>query len=137
VLLGSGKLAAELDSLDLVDAYKLLVHPRSLATARRRTKAGSLPQPERQKLESEGMRAWRQWVKRHRDALVDGGAPLGKTKRVTAQGVADVRNNIGAYTVVRDETHEAAAQMFLGHPHFTIFPGDGVEIFKRLPIRGG
>jgi dihydrofolate reductase len=28
VLLGSGKLATELDRLDLVDEYKLLVHPR-------------------------------------------------------------------------------------------------------------
>jgi len=28
VLLGSGKLAVELDRLDLIDEYKLLVHPR-------------------------------------------------------------------------------------------------------------
>ncbi len=28
VLLGSGKLATELDRLDLIEAYKLLVHPR-------------------------------------------------------------------------------------------------------------
>jgi dihydrofolate reductase len=28
VLLGSGKLAAELDRLDLIDEYKFLVHPR-------------------------------------------------------------------------------------------------------------
>jgi dihydrofolate reductase len=28
VLLGSGKLAAELDRLDLIDEYKLLIHPR-------------------------------------------------------------------------------------------------------------
>ena len=28
VLLGSGKLAAELDRMDLIDEYKLLVHPR-------------------------------------------------------------------------------------------------------------
>ena len=28
VLLGSGKLAAELDRLDLIDEYNLLVHPR-------------------------------------------------------------------------------------------------------------
>jgi riboflavin biosynthesis pyrimidine reductase len=28
VLLGSGKLATELDRLDLIDEYKLLIHPR-------------------------------------------------------------------------------------------------------------
>jgi riboflavin biosynthesis pyrimidine reductase len=28
VLLGSGKLATELDQLDLIDEYKFLVHPR-------------------------------------------------------------------------------------------------------------
>ena len=33
VLLGSGKLAAELDRLDLIDEYKFLVHPGSSATA--------------------------------------------------------------------------------------------------------
>lgn len=97
----------------------------------------SLPQAERQKLESAGMKAWGEWMQRHQAALVDGGAPLGRTKRVTAQGVADFRNQIGAYTIVRAESHEAAAQMFVGHPHFTIFPGDGVEIMERLPVPGG
>jgi hypothetical protein len=38
------------------------------------------------------------------------------------------------YTVVRAESQEEAAKMFLGHPHFTIFPGDGVEIMECLPI---
>jgi len=40
VLLGSGKLATELDRLDLIDEYKLLVHPGSPATARPCTRAG-------------------------------------------------------------------------------------------------
>jgi dihydrofolate reductase len=39
VLLGSGKLATELDRLDLIDEYKLLVHPR-IAGARPCTRAG-------------------------------------------------------------------------------------------------
>jgi hypothetical protein len=26
--------------------------------------------------------------------------------------------------------------MFVGHPHFTIFPGDGVEVMEVLPIPG-
>ncbi len=59
-----------------------------------------------------------------------------RQKRVTAQGVPDVRNEIGAYTVVRAETHDAAARMFEGHPHFTIFPGDGVDVMEQLPIPG-
>ena len=32
------------------------------------------------------------------------------------------------------ESHEAAAKMFEGHPHFTIFPGEAVEIMEVLPI---
>ena len=39
VLLGSGKLATELDRLDLIDEYKLLVHPGSPATAQPCTRA--------------------------------------------------------------------------------------------------
>jgi len=27
--------------------------------------------------------------------------------------------------------------MFVGHPHFTIFPGEAVEIMECLPIPGG
>ena len=40
VLLGSGKLATELDRLDLIDEYRFLVHPGSPATARPCTRAG-------------------------------------------------------------------------------------------------
>ena len=47
---------------------------------------------------------------------------------MTAQGIADFRNQIGAYTIVRAESHDAAARMFVGHPHFTIFPGDGIDV---------
>src|SRR5689334_8877782 len=40
VLLGSGALATELDRLDLIDEYKLLVHPRIAGHGRRCTRAG-------------------------------------------------------------------------------------------------
>jgi hypothetical protein len=43
---------------------------------------------------------------------------------------------LSAYTVVRAESHEAAARMFEKHPHFTNFPGDSVEIMPVLPIPG-
>ena len=61
---------------------------------------------------------------------VDEGALLGATKRITAEGVKDIRNQMAAYTVVQAESHDAAAKMFLNHPHLTIFRGwrrgDGV-----------
>jgi len=41
---------------------------------------------------------------------------------------------MSAYTVVRAESHDAAAKLFERHPHFTIFPGDSVEVMPVLPI---
>ena len=84
--------------------------------------------------EKTGKEAWMAWVEKHRSAIVDGGAPLGKTKRVSADGIADIRNQMTAYTIVRADSHEAAAKLFEQHPHFTIFPGDGVEIMEYLPM---
>jgi len=81
-----------------------------------------------------GMEGWMAWGQTHKDAIVDQGAPLGKTKRVTTDGIADFRNSMAAYTIVQAESHEAAAKMFESHPHFTLFPGDGVEIMEYLPI---
>lgn len=88
----------------------------------------------RKALEKKGMDAWMKWAETHAKSIVENGGPLGKTKRVTRDGITDIRNNLAAYTVVKAESQEAAAKMFLGHPHFTIFPGDGVEIMEVLPI---
>jgi hypothetical protein len=85
---------------------------------------------------AKGMAAWGAWMGQHASAIVDSGGPLGKTKKVSAQGVADTRNNAAGYVVVEAPSHEAAAKMFEGHPHFAIFPGDGVEVMPVLPIPG-
>lgn len=96
----------------------------------------ALPKEEQARRESEGMSAWGAWVQKHADAVVDNGAPLGVTKRITKDGTADTHNNLAAYVVVRAESHEAAARMFENHPHFAIFPGDGVEVMECLPLPG-
>jgi hypothetical protein len=97
----------------------------------------ALSETERKAKEQQGMAAWKAWVEKHQAALVSMGGPLGKTKRVGAGGIADVSNEMGAFTVVRAASHEAAAKMFENHPHFAIFPGEGVEIMPVLPIPGG
>ena len=83
---------------------------------------------------AKGMQAWGEWMARHADRIVDTGGPLGKTKKVTTTGIADIQNGVGGYVVVEADDHEAAARMFEGHPHFTIFPGDGVEVMPCMPI---
>ena len=93
------------------------------------------PDPEKRKAnEKAGMDAWMKWGRDHASSIVENGGPLGRTKRVTKDGIKDIRNNLAGYTVVRAESQEAAAKMFLNHPHFTIFPGDAVEIMEVLPI---
>ena len=97
----------------------------------------AMPEAERNAKGMEGMAAWKAWVEKHQGAIQAMGGPLGKTKRVDGQGVADIANEMGAFTVVRAASHEAAAKMFENHPHFTIFPGERVEIMPVLPIPGG
>ena len=81
-----------------------------------------------------GMAAWQGWAERYAGRTLDGGGPLGKTKRVSREGVSDVNNTMTGYVIIQADTHEAAAQMFLNHPHFSIFPGDAVEIMPCMPI---
>jgi hypothetical protein len=96
----------------------------------------ALNESERKEREQAGMKAWMDWGTTHKAAIVDQGGPLGKTKRASTQGVADTKNNVTGYVIVRAESHEAAAKMFEKHPHFTIFPGDSVEIMEVLPVPG-
>jgi hypothetical protein len=84
----------------------------------------------------QGMAAWGKWMMDHADKVVVEGGPLGKTKRVDKAGVADTRNAMTGYIVVKAETHEEAAKLFEGHPHFTIFPGEAVDVMECLPIPG-
>jgi hypothetical protein len=97
----------------------------------------ALSQEERTAKEREGMAAWHAWMEKHKEAVVNHGGPLGKTKKVSKRGVEDISNDIGGFVVVRADSHEAAAKLFDAHPHFSIFPGEGVEVMPVMPIPGG
>lgn len=97
----------------------------------------ALPEAERKAKEQEGFMAWMAWMEKHKDAVIQGGGPLGKTKQVITKGIADISNQMSAFVMVRADSHEAAARMFENHPHFAIFPGEGVEVMPVMPIPGG
>ena len=96
----------------------------------------ALPEAERRAQEQQGIAAWKAWVEANKSAVAAIGGPLGKTKRVTERGIEDVGNEMTAFMVVHADSHEAAARLFEKHPHFTVFPGDAVEIMPVLPIPG-
>ncbi len=52
---------------------------------------------------------------------------VGRTTRATKDGIADAVNPFRGYIVI-----VAAARLFQDHPHFTVSPGDGVDIIPFL-----
>jgi hypothetical protein len=86
--------------------------------------------------QAEGMRAWAAWASRNAAAIVDQGTPLGRTKRVGPGGIEDIRNAMAVWVVVEAESHEAAARLFEDHPHFTVLPGEAIEVMECLPVPG-
>src|SRR3984885_364556 len=102
-----------------------------------RSKAwAAMSDAERLAKQKEGGAAWGAWMAKNGASIVTSGGPLGKTKRVSARGVEDASNEMSAFVVVRAASHDAAAKMFENHPHFSIFPGDAVEVMPVMPIPG-
>jgi hypothetical protein len=69
----------------------------------------ALSESERNARMQEGIAAWKGWVQKHQAAIVGMGGPLGKTKKISDRGIEDISNMLSAYTVVRADSHEAAA----------------------------
>ena len=89
--------------------------------------------PEQQK---KGMDAWMKWMDANKSSIVDGGAPLGKTKRVDSNGASNTKNEIGGYSIVQAASPDAATKLFgKDHPHLQM-PGTWIEIIEIMPIPG-
>ena len=90
--------------------------------------------PEQQ---TKGMDAWMKWMDANKKSIVDGGAPLGKTKRtVDSNGSSDTKNEIGGYSIVQAKSPDAATKLFgKDHPHLQM-PGAWIEIIEVMPLPG-
>ena len=89
------------------------------------------PAEERKGEETKMMDAWQKWMSANASKFADKGAGAGKPKRVSSTGVTDGRNDIMMYQIVQADSHDAAAKMFVGHPHLGI-PQATVEI---MPLK--
>jgi hypothetical protein len=88
--------------------------------------------PEQQKA---GTEAWMAWSKKAAASIVDMGAPLGKSLRVTKTGSSPTTNDLGGYSILQAESKEALGESLKGHPHF-MMPEGTIEIIELMPIPG-
>jgi hypothetical protein len=82
-----------------------------------------------------GMEAWMAWGKKAQPSIVDMGAPLGKSARVTKGGSSPSTNDLGGFSILQAESKEALAESLKGHPHF-MMPDGFIEIVEFMPMPG-
>jgi hypothetical protein len=85
-----------------------------------------LPEEERKAQEVEMQSQWNAWMETHK-SMVSETVGVGRPKRITAEGVADTRNDLMMYSFVEADSLDAAADLFKDHPHFGI-PGAWIEV---------
>jgi hypothetical protein len=90
------------------------------------------PEAERKDAEEKMKAEWGAWMSAHKDTVLNTIA-LGKTKRVTASLVEDVKNDMMMSSYVQGESAEIVADIFKSHPHFGI-PGATIEIMEARPM---
>ena len=88
----------------------------------------NLPKAEQDAIDAAGIAAWEAWQERNAAVILEPGGMVGKTTRITTDGIVDAVNNVCGYLVAEANSAGDAARLFEDHPHITIFPGDGVDI---------
>ncbi len=78
------------------------------------------------------MQDWAKWMKGAR--VVDGGAPLGKTKRVKSKSIADSKNEVGGYSIIKANSHAEAAKKMQSNPHFKMIPRGWIDVMEIMPM---
>jgi hypothetical protein len=94
----------------------------------------ALSPAEQQQRQVQGIAAWKQWMADNAASVAETGGPLSKTTLIDLAGISEIRNQLAGFTIVQAESQQAAAALFVNHPHFAIFPGQGVELMEFLPI---
>lgn len=88
--------------------------------------------PETPEEGAELMQKWTAWVSEMGDALINPGSPLGMSKTVSSDGVADNggSNPLAGYSVVRADTMDAALELAKGCPHLEIGTIEVAEVMS-------
>ncbi|MDJ0640190.1 MAG: YciI family protein [Paracoccaceae bacterium] len=90
--------------------------------------------PESQEEIDAAMAAWGKWMEDNGPSLVDPGNPVGMSKTVSANGVADNggANPTMGYTIVRAPDIESACKMAAANP--AVSDGGSVEVAEIIEM---
>lgn len=79
------------------------------------------------------LRAWGAWAQEHHAHIVDGGSPLFRKKRLTAQDVTDLEDSRTGYCILRADSHDEAVRIMSSHPHLRLFAGNSIDVLECPP----
>ncbi len=94
----------------------------------------SKSEDERKDAETAAKGEWDAWIAAHAGSVKNTIA-FGKTKRVNANGIEDVKNGFMLSSYVEGESLESVAELFKDHPHLKL-PGATIEIMETKPLTG-
>ncbi len=80
-----------------------------------------------------GMEPWMAWYKKCGKAIVDQGAPLGKSECLDKKGSAKNLIQVTGYTIVQAKDIVAAKAMVTNHPHL-MMPKASIEVLEIMPM---
>ena len=80
-----------------------------------------------------GMEPWLAWFKKHGKAIVEQGAPLGKSECIDKKGAKKGQTQVTGYGVIEAKDMDAAKKMVADHPHL-MMPNANIEILEIMPM---
>lgn len=86
------------------------------------------PEAERKEAEDKMRADWDTWMAAHKDSVLNT-IGLGKTLKVSSNGIEPTQNGLMLSSYVQAESTEAAAELFKDHPHLQI-PGATIEVME-------
>ncbi len=77
------------------------------------------------------------WFKKHQHLVVSHPVELAtQSLWIESAGVTEMESLMGSFLVIQAKSLEQAATIFTDHPHFSCFPGDGIQITECRPSAG-
>ena len=78
-----------------------------------------------------GMEPWMAWQKKYGKAIVDMGAPLGKSARLEKKGSSKGKTDVTGYTIIQAKDMDEVKAILADHPIY-MMPKASIEVFEIM-----